>query len=95
MAHLLNAAAAATPLVAPAIKTFAAKYSAAPHEPVTLQRQLALFDVNDATVLRVTPTEARNRLFALTSEAKPCALLTLEMDPTNPTGVVKIHHTPA
>jgi len=95
MAHLLNAAAAATPLVAPAIKTFAAKYSAAPHEPVTLQRQLALFDVNDATVLRVTPTEARNRLFALTGEAKPCALLTLEMDPTNPTGVVKIHHAPA
>jgi len=67
VAHLLNAAAAAaatTPLIAPAIKTFATKYSTGSHEPFTLQHQLTLFDVNDPTMPRVTPTDTHTRLFA-------------------------------
>ena len=45
-------------------------------------------------MLRVTPTKTRARLFALTNEAKPCALLTLENYPTDLAGVVKVHHAP-
>lgn len=45
-------------------------------------------------MLRATPTKTRARLFALTNEAKPCALLTLENYPTDLAGVVKVHHAP-
>jgi len=95
MAHLLNAANAAQPLVAPVIKTFLAKYTTGSHDPAVLQRQLNIFDVINPLVARVTPAETRARLFSLTNEQKPCALLVLEADPVSANGVVKIYHAPA
>jgi hypothetical protein len=95
MANLLNAATAANPMVAPAIKTFLARYTTGSHDPIVLQRQLTIFDVINPAVPRVTPSDVRGRLFSLTNEYKPCALLVLEEDPIHATGIVKIYHAPA
>ena len=73
MAHIMNVAAGAQPLVAPAIKSFLAKYATGSHaDPVVLQRQLTLFDVINPAVARITPAETRapRLLFVLTNESK-------------------------
>ena len=44
---------------------------------------------------RVTPAETRARLFSLTNEYKPCALLVLEEDTIYANGIVNIYHAPA
>jgi len=93
----MNIAAGAQPLVAPAIKSFLAKYATGSHDPVVLQHQLTLFDVINPAVARITPAETRRArlLFALTNESKPCAIMVLQEDTTHVTGMVKVYHTPA
>jgi len=41
----MSVAAGVQPLVAPAIKSFVAKYATGSHDPVDLQRLLTLFDM--------------------------------------------------
>ena len=77
------------------MKTFLAKYTTESHDPVVLQHQLTLLHVINPAVARVTPAETRARLFALTNESKPCAIMVLEEDTTHATGMVKVYHAPA
>ena len=58
--HMMNVGAGAQPLVAPAIKTFLAKYATRLHDPVVLQHQLTLSDVINPAVARATPAETRH-----------------------------------
>lgn len=60
--------------------------------PGILQHQLDISDTNHPGVANITPVDTRARLFALTVEAKPCAL---KISANDPVGVVRVYYAPA